>query len=123
MDKSCDRNYSGWEPIIESKKLMKEKVIFESEEELDYFVLDIIMPFFKIEEMTSDLKNRIKEKIKQKGYIRKSALEEAEEMYKGLRYDKSYDQNYLYLIMNKQYSAIQELKSEIERLKNEIINS
>lgn len=33
MDKSCDRNYSGWGPIIESKKLMKEKVIYESERE------------------------------------------------------------------------------------------
>jgi flagellar basal body rod protein FlgC len=89
---------------------MKEKVIFESEEECAEFLCNVY--------------NHNKEyclrslvpMAKQKGYIRKSAVEEAEEMYSKWMQTEKYDGSII-AIIHKQHEAIQELKSEIERLK------
>ena len=98
----CNEDDSNWQPIAQGKPM--EKIQYTQQEWAS--IIDDL-----------GWNPDVMEELKQKGYIRKSAVEEAEGMYRGLRYDESYDQNYLYLIMNKQYEAIQELKSEIARLK------
>ena len=64
---------------------MAEKIQF-TEEQADYFISYTILPLFKIEEITSELKNRIKNIMVKNGYIRKSLLqqkvEEAEDYYR-----------------------------------------
>ena len=86
---------------------MENKVIFESEEEFDKFFIDCIQNNFHAEEIFKD--------VKKHGYIRKSAVEEAEEIL-----NHNLTHNTEYIIIEKQriiLRAIQELKSEIERLK------
>jgi hypothetical protein len=99
----CCFHHSKWQPIAQEKPM--EKIQMTEEQAMCLY------------RMAGDGHVEFIKRLKQAGYIRKSAWEEAEEMYKGLRYDESYDQNYLYLIMNKLYEAIQELKSEIARPK------
>jgi hypothetical protein len=101
-----DYNYfSKWQPIAQEKP-MENKVIFESEEQFVNFWKDLT---------GCDCLPGTREKIKQKGYIRKSAVEEAEEMYKEWL-NRIGDMSET-VVMDKMYFAIQELKSEIERLK------
>jgi hypothetical protein len=57
----------------------------------------------------------VMEELKQKGYIRKTAVEEAEEEY--IAYKEGKNCFVAEIVMDKMYVAIQELKSEIARLK------
>jgi hypothetical protein len=80
---------------------MENKVIFESEEQLVNFWKDVT---------GCDPLPGTRERTKQAGYIRKTAVEEAEEMY--IRRAGVVDTLHI-----TQQAAIQELKSEIARLK------
>jgi hypothetical protein len=97
-------------------KQMENKVIFESEEKIQisesqgYRIINIIRNY--PDESNKELLQRLKDN----DHIRKSAVDEAEEMYA-----QRLDGNYAYTsdnVMSKMYLAIQELKSEIEVLKN-----
>ena len=95
---------------FDTEKPMENKVIFESEVEAYKFVVSILK--------TSDLlcdAPKLKElllAIKEKGYIRKSAVEEAEEMYKLLSQDDVESMKLSVLsLVNKQHEAIQYLKA------------
>jgi hypothetical protein len=101
----CDMGYSNWQPIAQEKP-MANKVIFESEEQFVNFWKDLT---------GCDCLPGTREKIKQKGYIRKSAVEEAEEEYRAYKEGKNCFVSEI--VIDKMYLAIQELKSENERLK------
>jgi hypothetical protein len=101
----CCFHHSKWQPIAQ-KEPMENKVIFESEEHyIDYYssLYGAKPSPWQIEEN------------KKYGYIRKSAVEKAEEMYKEWLNRIGYMSETV--VMYKMYLAIQELKSEIERLK------
>ena len=91
---------------------MGNKVIFESEEEAKKFLDDCIEVR---NDAHCDVVNESFYNAKQKGYIRKSAVEEAEEMYKEWL-NRIGDMSET-VVMDKMYLAIQELKSENERLR------
>lgn len=117
----CSGTLPNWQPIAQEKKTMENKVIFESEEECAEFLCNVY--------------NHNKEyclrslvpMAKQAGYIRKSAVEETEEMYNEFfnytyrrgAYHRDNDQwqQHANKLTAKQHEAIQELKSEIARLK------
>lgn len=114
INKNCVNNnscisFSEYEP---KDKQMENKVIFESEEEAIKFYknnLDVIR--VECSYFVACMKSG--------GYIRKKAVEEAEEMYmdylmRGLMPPLRSDTTKL---LNKMYKAIQELKAENERLK------
>ena len=103
----CCFHHSKWQPIAQEKP-MENKVIFESEEEARLFFKDWAQYCTTGEDSFVLF-------LKQKGYIRKSAVEEAEEMYKEWL-NRIGDMSET-VVMDKMYSAIQELKSEIARLK------
>ena len=102
-----------------AEESMENKVIFESEEEA--------LEFYR---MAGDDRVEFIKRLKEKGYIRKSAVEEAEEMYKQhmeidghcTRADdiKRWEENSCkaYSLIKQQHEAIQEQRKEIERLKN-----
>jgi hypothetical protein len=100
-----DQDHSKWQPIAQEKP-MENKVIFESEEQFVNFWKDLT---------GCDCLPGTREKIKQKGYIRKSAVEEAEEEY--LNYNSGNNCYVAEIVLDKMHLAIQELKSEIVRLK------
>jgi hypothetical protein len=134
----CNEDNSKWQPITQEKpnntnlcnscesmcysgavikcadykpkdKPMENKVIFESEEQFVNFWKDLT---------GCDCLPGTREKIKQKGYIRKSAVEEAEEMYsKHVEYKGNLSGDDKNKTIDKMYLAIHELKSEIARLK------
>jgi hypothetical protein len=101
-----DQDKSKWQPIAQ-KKPMENKVIFESEEECAEFLCNVY--------------NHNKEyclrslvpMAKQKGYIRKTALEEAKERYEQSKRDFPTPRG----VRDLADEYIQELKSEIARLK------
>jgi hypothetical protein len=101
----CCFHHSKWQPIAQEKP-MENKVIFESEEQFVNFWKDLT---------GCDCLPGTREKIKQKGYIRKSAVEEAEEEY--LNYNSGNNCYVAEIVLDKMHLAIQELKSEIVRLK------
>jgi hypothetical protein len=104
----CDMGYSKWQPIAQEKKTTgRGKVIFESEEQFVNFWKDLT---------GCDCLPGTREKIKQKGYIRKSAVEEAEEEY--LNYNSGNNCYVAEIVLDKMHLAIQELKSEIARLRS-----
>lgn len=101
------RRYFG-----KKEKPMENKVIFESDE-----------GYIKLLEDTTNysreyiIQNNLKF-AKQKGYIRKSAVEEAEEIYHDL--DACEDRDKMWKTIHKQHEAIQEQKKEIEEYDNYI---
>jgi hypothetical protein len=103
----CNEGNSKWQPIVQEKP-MENKVIFESEEQFVNFWEDltgvVCLP-------------GTREKIKQKGYIRKTALEEAEEYEK--HFARIMDLGLSCTIKDLEYSMriIEMLKSEIARVK------
>jgi hypothetical protein len=103
----CCFHHSKWQPIVQEKP-MENKVIFESEEQFVNFWEDltgvVCLP-------------GTREKIKQKGYIRKTALEEAEEYEK--HFARIMDLGLSCTIKDLEYSMriIEMLKSEIARVK------
>ena len=99
----CCFHHSKWQPIAQEKP-MENKVIFESEEQFVNFWKDLT---------GCDCLPGTREKIKQKGYIRKSALEEAEERYEQSKRDFPTPKG----VRDLADEYIQELKSENERLK------
>jgi hypothetical protein len=101
----CCFHHSKWQPIAQEKPI-ENKVIFESEEQFVNFWKDFT---------GCDCLPGTREKIKQKGYIRKSAVEEAEEEYRAYKEGKNCF--VAETVMDKMYLAIQELKSEIARVK------
>jgi hypothetical protein len=107
----CCFHHSSWQPIAQEKP-MENKVIFESEEQFVNFWKDLT---------GCDCLPGTREKIKQKGYIRKSAVEEAEEMYKEWL-NRIGDMSET-VVMDKMYLAIQEQKKENVRLSNLIRDS
>ena len=104
----CNDDNSKWKPIAQEKKTMENKVIFESEEQFVNFWKDFT---------GCDCLPGTREKIKQKGYIRKSAVEEAKEYEK--HFARIIDLGLSCTIKDLEYSMriIERLKSEIERLK------
>lgn len=110
----CNRNNSKWQPIAQEKP-MENKVIFESEEQAREVVKLLVCHddncmYEKDECIECDMR-----KLRKTGLIRKSAVDEAEEMYNNYMLASS-PYNISDVVL-KQYEAIQELKSEIERLK------
>jgi hypothetical protein len=103
----CNEDDSNWQPIAQEKPI-ENKVIFESEEQFVNFWKDFT---------GCDCLPGTREKIKQKGYIRKSAVEEAEEYEK--HFARIMDLGLSCTIKDLEYSMriIERLKSEIERLK------
>jgi hypothetical protein len=95
--------FNQWQPIAQEKPVEK----IQMTEEQAYEICRIISGSNNWDE---DLK-----RLKQAGYIRKSAVEEAEEMYKEWL-NRIGDMSET-VVMDKMYSAIQELKSEIARVK------
>ena len=53
--------------------------------------------------------------LKFAGYIRKSAVEEAENIYRSLRYDEKYTADYYNEVIDKLFKAIQELKAKLKK--------
>ena len=102
----CDMGYSKWQPIAQEKKTM-EKI--QMTEEQAYEICRIISGSNNWDE---DLK-----RLKQAGYIRKSAVEEAEEYEK--HFARIMDLGLSCTIKDLEYSMriIERLKSEIARLK------
>jgi hypothetical protein len=91
-----------WQPIAQGKPMEK---IRYTQQEWANIINDL------------DWNPDVMEELKQKGYIRKSAVEEAEEMYREwLNRIGDMSENVV-MEMDKMYSAIQEFKSEIARLK------
>jgi hypothetical protein len=96
-------------PIAQDKP-MENKVIFESVEEFDNYWFSCGIGIVGCHEY-----NVVKRRSIEHGYIRKSAVEQAEEIYKEWLNRIGYMSETV--VMYKMYLAIQELKSEIERLK------
>ena len=107
----CCFHHSKWQPIAQEKKTMENKVIFESVKSFCdfWFTMLGVAPFPK--EI---------EKAQKEGYIRKSAVEEAEEIIEKIKnFWEKHDQPYE-LVLKELASfeiAINQLKSENERLK------
>ena len=101
----CNEDYSKWQPIAQEKP-MENKVIFESEEEARLFFKDWAQYCTTGEDSFVLF-------LKQKGYIRKSAVEEAEERYEQSKRDFPTPKG----VRDLADEYIQELKSEIARLK------
>jgi hypothetical protein len=99
----CNEDDSNWQPIAQEKP-MENKVIFDSEEQFVNFWKDFT---------GCDCLPGTREKIKQKGYIRKTAVEEAEERYEQSKRDFPTPRG----VRDLADEYIQELKSEIARLK------
>ena len=96
---------------FDTEKPMENKVIFESEEQSINFYRDMDGRF-------SCDQDSFMYVLKEKGYIRKSAVDEAEEMYKLLSQDDVESMKLSVLsLVNKQHEAIQYLKAENEVLK------
>ena len=102
----CNEDDSNWQPIAQEKPV-ENKVIFESEEQFVNFWKDLT---------GCDCLPGTREKIKQKGYIRKSVVEEVEEEY--IAYKEGKNCFVAEIVMDKMYLAIQELKKENVRLSN-----
>lgn len=121
IDKKCINNnscisFSEYQP---KEKFMENKVIFESEEEFDAVFDDCGLDKSDESHTKNFTRQFVKERFKQKGYIRKSAVEEAEEMLNNIINHIKQGQNYSldecdYDII---YEGFRELKAEIERLK------
>jgi hypothetical protein len=58
-----------------------EKVYFNTNKELDDFVAKAILPFFPMEEISSVLKEQIKDKIIEAGFVKQNAVDEALDYY------------------------------------------
>ena len=105
--KGCGRfdciNYDKWQPIAQEKPMEKIQMTEDQAREL-FSVIGLVETI----DMAID-------ESKKHGYIRKSAVEEAEEEY--LNYKSGNNCYVAEIVMDKMYSAIQELKSEIARLK------
>jgi hypothetical protein len=97
----CNEDDSKWQPIAQEKKTMGK--IQYTQQEWASIIDDL------------GWNPDVMEELKQKGYIRKTAVEEAEEMYKEWL-NRIGDMSET-VVMDKMYVAIQELKSEIARLK------
>jgi hypothetical protein len=97
----CDMGYSKWQPIAQEKKTMG-KIQYTQQEWVS--IIDDL-----------GWNPDVMEELKQKGYIRKSAVEEAEEEY--IAYKEGKNCFVAEIVMDKMYLAIQELKSEIARLR------
>ena len=95
------------------KEKQMNKVIFESEE-LARGIFNIAITSIEIKGNSED--NFITS-LRCSGYIRKSAVEEAEEMYKEWSENNKCNDIEMAEIIHKQYNAIQELKAENERLR------
>jgi hypothetical protein len=100
----CNEGNSKWQPIAQEKP-MENKVIFDSEEQFVNFWKDLT---------GCDCLPGTREKIKQKGYIRKSELvelvEEAEwiyENYQSAKYCLTTSE-----ALEKNYQALQALKKD-----------
>lgn len=96
-------------------KPMKDKVIFESEYQLNDF-----RKHLKLYENVTE--EQLMEILKREGYIRKSPVEEAEEMYKNFLHEyenPGVDTSWSNTVacIKTQHEAIQYLKAENERLK------
>lgn len=88
---------------------MENRVIFESKYQARTILKDILGIEFREDFL---------DEIVKKGYIRKSSVEKAEEMYKEIIPTmKPVTYPEIVVLCNKMHEAIQELKSEIERLK------
>lgn len=83
------------------------KPIFENEEEALEFTTGFIMSYFRVEDITSELRNRIIKNYKVNGLIKQSELERARE-----NYDNGFSADYVDRVKNYVY----ELEKEIERL-------
>lgn len=105
----CNDDNIKWQPIAQEKP-MENKAIFESEEQLRKFVDDCIF----IDEDENNMDD-IVQYARIGNYIRKSALEEAEEMYREWLNRIGDMSETVVMEMDKMYSAIQEFKSEIAR--------
>ena len=99
--------YAKWQPIAQEKKTMENKVIFESEEECAEFLCNVYN-----HNKEYSLRSLVPME-KQKGYIRKTAVEIVEEEY--LNHKSGNPSPSPEIILDKMYLAIQELKSEIAR--------
>jgi glycosylphosphatidylinositol transamidase (GPIT) subunit GPI8 len=97
----CNEDDSNWQPIAQEKPMEKIQMTEEQAMCLYRMAGDGHVEFIKI--------------LKQLGIIRKTALEEAEEMYK--KWLNRIGDMSETVVMDKMYFAIQELKSEIARLK------
>jgi hypothetical protein len=93
--------------FVKQEKPMENKVIFESEE--DFYNL---MFFLGYGDKNCPGLIRDCNKLKDHGYIRKSAVEEAENIYRSLRYDEKYTADYYNEVIDKLFKAIQELKAK-----------
>lgn len=83
------------------------KPIFENESEMNEFI-DQCIPGVGVL-----FKDSIQFLIRDKGYIRKSIIEEVEEMYS--RYNPNKDEYDIdHILINKQHEAIQHLKKQLE---------
>ena len=95
---------------------IENKVIFESDDQVrkvlrEITILDNDADWYDVVDLKTTIKN-----LKEKGYIRKSTVEEAEEMYLSYKNKKGISIPYSKL-ENKLYEALQEQKEIIERLK------
>lgn len=97
----CDMGNSNWQPIAQEKPMEKIQMTEEQAMCLYRMAGDGPVEFIKI--------------LKQVGIIRKTATEEAEEEYRAYKEGKNCF--VAEIVINKMYLAIQELKSEIARLK------
>ena len=86
------------------------KPIFTNEE-AENFVIKVVLPFFKMEEITNSLKNNIIRLMEQAEYIKKSDLEIVREEYESL--NNSCDIEYYKEICHRMVNLQQK---EIERL-------
>ena len=98
----CDMGYSKWQPIAQEKPM--EKIQMTEEQAMCLY------------RMAGDGHVEFIKRLKQAGYICKSAVEEAEEMYKEWL-NRIGDMSET-VVMDKMHSAIQELKKENVRLSN-----
>jgi hypothetical protein len=98
----CDMGYSNWLPIAQEKKTT-EKIQMTEEQAMCLY------------RMAGDGHVEFIKRLKQAGYICKSALEEAEEEY--IAYKEGKNCFVAEIVMDKMYLAIQELRSKNERLK------
>lgn len=98
--------------------IQEEKIPQMTEEQADKLIVNVFLTFFDISEISSDLKNRIKQKMRKEGFIIKSELqtlvEEAEEMWKGYsdRTNKTEPRQIFCNLIEKQSETIQALKKD-----------
>jgi len=85
------------------------KPIFENDQEAREFIFDMYDRKYSVDEKTI-------KRIKQKGYIKKSVVEEAEEMYYRWSKENKCELEVMTDLIHKEFEAIQELKQKIKYL-------